>query len=85
MTLPHRAQIALECTPYYHCIARRVRRAFVSGRHGAKSNASCWDFSASLGYLGTQPNAVTNATPAPATPMQYSYDDNGNMASVTER
>ena len=32
MTLPRRAQVALSATPYYHCVARCVRRAYLCGR-----------------------------------------------------
>lgn len=32
MTLPRSAQISTEFTPYYHCMSRCVRRAFLCGR-----------------------------------------------------
>ena len=31
MPHPHRTQISLEDTPYYHCCSRVVRRAFLCG------------------------------------------------------
>ena len=31
MTKPRREQISLEATPYYHCVCRCVRRAYLCG------------------------------------------------------
>ena len=39
MPMPRKSQIAVEATPYYHCVSRCVRRAFLCGedRYTGKS------------------------------------------------
>jgi len=39
MTLPRSIQINPECTPYYHCVSRCVRRAFLCGRDTVTGNS----------------------------------------------
>ncbi|WP_445358069.1 hypothetical protein [Microbulbifer sp. ANSA005] len=38
MTLPRSTQISLDATPYYHCVSRCARRAFLCGRDAVSGN-----------------------------------------------